>query len=273
MALFSMMLFDRFGLQTSIYTRYRADRYLSIIMKASILFLFGTLSLLLLPIRQAEAQTHWSDDLRIGVAVNYNSLHYDSEVDALNDMINYDFGYQVQVQWIRPLTSSLSLDTGLQYFVYRYKFDDPVNLITNPDGYPSGQYIKTISTEDFQSSYLGVPIHLRFRPFQERGLYLFGGPTIAYKVGYSNGSLDTSVYSKEDDEKLQVLFTSNYNAPELADDFLLTATAGLGYDFNRMQLPIDVSLSFKHGITTYMSGDNYVKSWIRSAMVSVSYTL
>ena len=52
---------------------------------------------------------------------------------------------------------------------------------------------------------------------------------------------------------------------------LLFVNAGVGYSFDSSSHPLDLEFGAKKAVRPYMSGDNFIKSWIRSFSLTVSY--
>jgi hypothetical protein len=115
-------------------------------------------------------------------------------------------------------------------------------------------------------------VQLRFHLSKYGRIYLLGGPAFSYKVGYKNGQYETALYA-DSGEKLQEYIEAEYNVPEQANDFLIAASAGLGYDMRQNGLPLEMQLTVKHSLSPYLSGVNHVTSRFNSFAISLSYAL
>lgn len=232
------------------------------------LFLFLSLGLLFMPIQSIQAQSSIFDKLEIGASANYNTLHYDG--DVLNDIISYDYGFQLHVLINHVLSEKFILQSGFEYFYYTYEFKNQTIQQTNPNGGFTGNYYKNFMAESFSTSYLTLPVRVQYHPFSSQ-FYFTAGPEFSYKIGFSNGTYESVLYS-ENDERLQEFYSDEYDVPESANDFLVSGIAGIGYNLNPV-VPVSIELKAKHSITPYLNGGNYIDSWIRSFSLSVSYNL
>lgn len=218
------------------------------------------------------AQNNIEDNIQVGASVAYSTLHYDKDAgDVLNDIISYDAGFQLNALIAYDLSDQFSLQTGFEYFYFTYEFEDQISPETGSNGGTTGNYFKSSVTENFSTSYLTVPVRLQFHPLETVPLYITTGPDFSYKIGYDNGRYETVFYS-ENDEKQEVVFNGEYNLPEEANDFLMSAVAGLGYSFKEKN-PLTLELKGIHSITPYLSGGNYIDSWIRSVSLTIFYDL
>lgn len=234
------------------------------------LFLFLSLGFFLIPTRPIQAQSSLFEKLKVGASANYNTLHYKSEGDFLNDIISYGFGFQNHVLINHDLTDKFSLQTGFEYFFYTYEIEDRTLQQTEPNGETTGNYYINSMTESFSTSYLTLPVRIHYHPFSNQ-VYFTAGPEFSYKIGYSKGLHETVLFSANG-ERLQESYSNEYDVPELANDFLVSGIAGVGYNLNHV-VPLTMEFKAKHSITPYLSGGNYIKSWIRSFSLSVSYNL
>ena len=221
--------------------------------------------------RSIQAQNNLFENLEVGASLNYSTLHYESDGDVLNDIISYDFGFQIHALINQDLSEKFILQSGLEYFFYTYEFEDQIIQQTGPNGGATGNYYKNSMTESFSTSYLTVPIRIQYHPFSNYPIYFTAGPEFSYKIGYSNGTYESVLYS-ENDERMQESYSDEYDVPESANDFLVSGIAGVGYNLYP-KVPLSIELKAKHSITPYLSGGNYIKSWIRSLSFSVSYSL
>lgn len=238
-------------------------------LKRISLFLF--LGLLFIPVRSIQAQNNLFENLEFGTSLNYSTLHYESDGDVINDIISYDFGFQIHALMNHDLSEKFKLQSGLEYFFYTYEFEDQIIQQTGPNGETTGNYYKGSMTESFSTSYLTVPIRIQYHPFSNHSIYFTAGPEFSYKIGYSNGKYESALYS-ENGERLQESYSDEYEVPETANDFLVSGIAGVGYNLKPI-VPLTIELKAKHSITPYLSGENYIKSWIRSLSLAISYKL
>ncbi|MEX0856873.1 MAG: outer membrane beta-barrel protein [Balneolaceae bacterium] len=234
-------------------------------------FLFLPLSFLLMPGHSIQAQGSLIEKIEVGASLNYNTLHYESEIDVLNDFISFDFGFQIHALINQNISKRFILQSGLEYFFFTYEFEDQIFQQTEPNGGTTGNYYKNSMTENFNTSYLTLPIRIQYHPFSDQQIYFTAGPEFSYKIGYSNGTYKSVLYS-DNDERLQESYSDEYDVPESANDFLVSGIAGIGYNLNPV-VPIAIEVKAKHSITPYLSGGNYIDSWIRSLSLSVSYKL
>jgi hypothetical protein len=240
-------------------------------LKRISLFLFLSLGLLFIPMRSVQAQNSLFENLEVGASLNYSTLHYKSDGGFINDIISYDFGFQIHALMNRDISEKFILQSGLEYFFYTYEFEDQIIQQTGPNGGTTGNYYKNSMTENFSTSYLTVPIRIQYHPFSNHQIYFKAGPELSYKIGYSNGTYESVLYS-ENDERMQESYSDEYDVPESANDFIISGVAGIGCDLGSVA-PVKLEVKAKHSITPYLSGDNYIKSWIRSLSFSVSYKL
>lgn len=103
--------------------------------------------------------------IEVGAYANYNTLHYESDGDALNDLISYDVGFQIHVLANYNLSKKLTSQLGFEYFFYTYDFEDQIVQQTRPNGRTARNYYKYSISENFSISYLMVPIRTQYYPF------------------------------------------------------------------------------------------------------------
>ncbi len=225
-----------------------------------------------MPSHSIQAQNSLFEKLEIGASVNYSSLHYESsDGDFINDVISYDFGFQIHALTNFDFSQNFSLQTGLEYFFFTYDIEELTIQETDINRNPTGNYLKAyIGKKDFNTTYLSLPIRLRYSPLSRSQFYITAGPEFSYKIGYKNGEYKNILYSENDEQLQEMSFT--YDVPEAANNFLISGVAGMGYNF-RSIAPIKLEVKAKHSITPYLSGDNSTKSWVRSLSFSVSYSI
>lgn len=235
------------------------------------IYIILSLGILLSPFQKVLAQSSLFEKIEIGASANYSALHYDSDDNTINDMISYNLGFQIHVLINHQLTNKLVLQTGLEYFFFTYEIEDQKIPETDFNGALTGNYFKYFMEESFNTSYLTLPMRIQYHPFSTQKIYFTAGPEFSYKIGYSNGMTKT-ILKSEDGKQLYEFPSHVYDVPEEANDFLVSGIAGVGYNLNTV-IPLIIELKVKHSITPYLSGDNYITSWLRSVSFTVSYRL
>ncbi len=233
------------------------------------IYLAGTMS----KPQTLQAQSHFFDDIQIGASLNYNTLHYEGEFKALNDLINYDFGNQVHAYLSHKLSKNFSLQTGIEFLIYKFNLQNYSSKILVPDNSPEG-YSETIA---FYSRigkpityYIGLPVLLKYKLHTSSPLYLVSGPKLYKKIGYSNSTTQVHILNSETNEK-EFLFESEYEVPKTANSFKVSFTVGIGYQFSTF--PINTEVKVNHSLTPYRSGNNSVSSWSRGFAFTLLYRL
>lgn len=233
-----------------------------------LLILFAATFVFSLPQVNAQESGHFNDGFRAGASINYGGIYYESNGSALNDVWMNSFGYQVHVLYGYNLSSLISVESGIQFFVHRYNFEEQIPPETDQAGNPTVSFFRRYMDETVGTSYLSVPLNLTIRPLANKSFYAVAGPEIAFKVAYSNGTLIT--YSELDEV---IFFEEPYDIPERSNNTLLLASAGIGYSFESASFPMNIELGVKHSITPYVDGDNFVTSRIRNLSLTISYRL
>jgi hypothetical protein len=219
----------------------------------------------------ADAQHVLFKNIQIGGSANFSTLHYESDLSSLNDDISSDAGFQIHITTRHDLSERIGLQTGLEYFYYAYDFSTRT-VVTDENGEPTGEILRTRLEDSIQTSYLSLPLRLQFRPVAERPFYISAGTELSYKIGYSDGELVTQRIPAEGDPIDEPELASTYDAPGQANDVLLSGTLGVGYDFGE-GFPLTAEIRAKHSITPYLSGENVANSWVRSLAFTLAYRL
>ena len=119
------------------------------------------------------------------------------------------------------------------------------------------------------TTYIGLPVNLIIRPLGNKSFYALIGPELSYKVAHSNGTIKT-VFETESEEH-EVLFEEAYDIPERSNNTQLFVNFGIGYSFDANFIPLNIEIGVKQALTPYMSGDNFINSWMRNFSLTASY--
>ncbi len=235
---------------------------------ASSTFMWMAISLifLLVPDACAQSSNHPIGTLRLGFGANYSDLRFGQMVASLNEIWRAAPGYQVQVLAERPLHSRISILTGLEFHVNRYRFQEQSIVATNPSGEPTGEVYTQRLENTVGVYYLAVPLHIHAYPLKSQSMYLTVGPELALKIGYRNSRFQTTSNHLTD-----IPMYETYDIPERSRDRMWFASAGIGYRSTSVRYPIDVELKIRHSITTFMDDDSFANQWIRSGIVALRY--
>lgn len=225
----------------------------------------------------AFAQSPQHEGFRAGAALNLGTIHFEDDVDYLNDLYSAATGLELHALYAKKLNPAFSVETGFTLFSHRYDLRSEQD-ITDETGTPTGGIIITETKESVGTSYLSVPLSLIAHPFSQTsalsGLYFTLGPEVGYKVAHVNGSLQTRAYDETGDEIVEFrLDDQPFEDPERSRDLVFFAHAGIGYDLNSQRLPLTIELRGKHSINTYFDQENSVDSWIRKVSFMISYRL
>ena len=220
---------------------------------------------------QASAQKLPMEHFKLGAAVHYSRLHISDNATGFQEHLSWDIGYQLHALSSHPLSSRFSIESGIKGFLFSYEFDEMSSRARNEEGEYTGNRLVTSMKGDLRTYYLSVPVNLQFHPF-ESSFYLSAGPEISYKAGYSNGTLETDMYTEEGEILPRFHFEEEYTVPEESQDFLLAAKTGFGLNPGQT-IPVNFELNILHSLTHYLDPDEYIDSWIRGASFSVSYQL
>jgi hypothetical protein len=228
--------------------------------------------LILISLLLASTHVALAQSIHIGASVNVSELYFDKKVDALNDVWGSSPGYQFHYLREVAYSSRISVLTGLELISNRYKYIDSSTPATSADGNPTTDKIIIWMKRSAGVTYLGVPVHVQLYPLKSRSLYLIAGPELALKLGYKNSTLNSRFENESGDE---VWFQSSvdYTIPERSRDFMVFASAGVGYRMDSKRLPIDIQIKARHSITTFMEDESFVNHWMRSAIVTVLYRM
>lgn len=218
----------------------------------------------------AQDGQNYDNGLRIGASINYGGIYYESDGDFLNDIWSNSPGYQLHVFYGFSVSSLFSLNAGATLFVNRYRFDTQRNPATNEQGDPTGDFITSSMSGAVGTTYVGLPVNLIIRPLGNKSFYALIGPELSYKVAYSNGTI-TTVFETESEEENEVLFVDAYDIPERSNNTQLFVNFGIGYSFDANFIPLNIEIGAKQAVTPYMSGDNFINSWIRNFSLTASY--
>lgn len=223
---------------------------------------------------QSKAQQirHFDSGINIGVSINYGGIYYENSGNTLNDNWSNSYGYQFHMLYGYKISSALAMNTGAKLFVNRYKYVEQRNPETTELGEPTGNFISTSMAGTIGSTYIGIPVNLIIRPIGNKSFYTMVGPEISHKVSHSNGTLKT-VIETDAEEDNEVIIEEAYDIPERSNNTLLFVNVGLGYSFDTKSIPLNIELGVKQAVTPYMSGDNFISSWMRNLSVTVSYRL
>lgn len=218
----------------------------------------------------AQETQNIEDGFRLGASVNYGGIYYESNSDLLNDIWSSSLGYQFHALYGYRISSLFSLNTGATLFINRYSFDEQRTPATNEQGEPTGNFIRSSMTGSVVTSYIGLPVNFIIRPLGNKSLYALVGPEVSYKVAHSNGTIKT-VFETESEEENEELFEEVYDIPERSKNTLLFVNLGIGYSFDANFIPLNIEIGAKQALTPYMSGDNFITSWIRNFSLTASY--
>lgn len=216
----------------------------------------------------AQGYQNYDDGFRVGASVNYGGIYYASEGDFLNDIWSNSLGYQVHVLYGFRLSSLFSLSTGATLFANRYGFKEQKNAVIGDFGEPTGGYIVSSMTGSAGTTYVGLPVNFIVRPLGNKSLYVLAGTEISYKITHSNGTIKTTLVEGDDEH---ILFDERYDIPERSHDTMLFLNLGIGYSFGPASLPLNIEFGARQALTPFMSGENFINSWIRTFSLSASY--
>ena len=225
-----------------------------------------------LPQLNAQQSANFDDGFRAGATINYGGIYYEGNGGSLNDIWSNSYGYEAHVLYGYNLSSWVSVESGINFLVNRYRFDDQRTPVTSNQGEPSGSFIKTSMEGAVGTTNLGLPVNFIIRPIKNKAFYAVVGPEISYKIAHSNGTIIT-VYETKSDEDNMILFQIAYDIPEQSNNTLLSVNAGVGYSFDSSSLPLNIEFRAKQSITPYVGGDDFITSWIRNLSLTISYRL
>ncbi|MEX0610073.1 MAG: outer membrane beta-barrel protein [Balneolaceae bacterium] len=241
-------------------------------MSHRILFIVGIfLAGSMLKPQTLQAQSPFFDDIQIGASLNYSTLHYDSDLASLNDLIQYDYGNQIHAYLSSKLSKNLSLQTGVEFLLFKYNFQNSSSKILVADNSPEG-YSETTAFYSMIGQpityYIGLPVLLKYKLHTSSPMYLITGPKLYKKIGYSNSTSQVHILNSETNEK-ELLFESEYDVPQRANSLKISYTVGIGYQFST--IPINTEVKVNHSITPYRSGNSSVSSWYRGFAITLLY--
>ncbi|MCH8557931.1 MAG: hypothetical protein LAT84_08920 [Balneolia bacterium] len=161
----------------------------------------------------------------------------------------------------------------------RYTSDEDFSPFTNEVGEPIGVGSVTSMEGTAATIYAGIPVNLVIRPLRNKSFYAVLGPEIGFRVAHNNDMIVSRIdpVPEEGDpfeglaDENGILFSTEYNNPELSRKTMLFINAGLGYNLPSASLPLDFSLGVKQSLVTYIDRDDFINSWLRHATVSVYY--
>jgi len=220
----------------------------------------------------AQQVKHFDNGISVGASINYGGIYYESNGSVLNDIWTNSLGYQFHVLYGYNISSVISLNTGAELFVNRYRFEEQRTPETDEQGQPTGDFFTASMKDAVGTTYISVPINLILRPLGNKSFYAVVGPDISFKIAHSNGTIITN-FETNSGENNQILFEESYVIPERSKSLLLFANLGVGYSFDTNLLPLNIEIGAKHSITPYMDGDNFITSWIRNLSFTLSYRL
>ena len=218
----------------------------------------------------AQNSADFDDGFRVGATLNYGGIYYESNGGALNDIWSSSFGYEAHVLYGYNLSTIISIESGVHFFFNRYRFDEQRIPATNEQGNPTGDFIRSSMSGSVGTTYIGFPVNLIIRPLENRSFYALIGSELAYKIAQSNGII-TTVFETESEEENVVLFEDIYDIPERSNNTQLFVNIGIGYSFDTHYIPLNIQIGAKQALTPYMSGDNFIKSWLQNFSLTVSY--
>lgn len=227
----------------------------------ALLFLFAAA-------QDSTAQAQLNDgrkvDLRAGFNVTYQNLSFTGDAAELNDLTDYGLGggFQLQLNWY--FLPRFSLSTGFSYLYFDWEFNDTEMPATNEAGQPTGNTILTTMGRGFNVIYAGLPLHLRIHPYASH-FYLMVGSDLWYKALYKNGQLDSFLVD-QDGVILELIASEPYATPTLAEDWVVSGVAGIGFGFSLDTLRFGIEFNARQNITPFFSRQGVTQNFTQFGM-------
>jgi len=241
---------------------------------ALVLFVIAFVFVFSLPqLLQAQQLRGFDDGLRIGASLNFGNTYFESDYSSANDDWSGAAGYQTHLLYGYSLSSLFAVESGVQVFVNRYRFEDSEMIRTNEMGEEIGVFAVMSMDETVGTTYLGLPVNLIMRPLGNRSFYALLGPEISLKVAHKNGTIVTEVVDETGDFDNLEIPPFTYDPPAQSNSSVLFVNAALGYSFDSHALPLNIELGARQAVTPYISGGDYINRWMRNASFTVSYRL
>lgn len=235
-----------------------------ILMPALMLFVCA------LPLKAQWAPMETDDGLRIGAGVNWGTLYFERDNPFPEDYFQYEPGFQAHVSYAFHLRGNLSASAGVGVLHHRTSLRSFSQQMTDSAGQPiEGNVIITEPRGAIATSYINIPLHLKFRTVSANGaIYLNGGPELNLKSAHQNTTFDV-VMLEDGDVVENGIEPQLFDMPERSNVMILAFRLAVGYSFPETLLPLNIEVSGMNGITPYIGGDNNIRTWMRGLSMSL----